>query len=234
MATVADVIKGSLRVLGVVAASESPSAAEQADALEALNDMLDSWANERLTLFATLRSTHALTPGLSPHTIGTGGTLDTTRPVRIERASVIPSSEPGSELPVTLLSDAEWQVLQGKAESGRPDALWVESAHPLMKLHLHPVPSAADTLVLYTWQQLGRFTSTATEVDLPPGYARAIRFNLARELAPEFGVALSGEAAVIADESKSALKRLNYRPSYLRADEAGAGGTFNLVSGDGA
>jgi hypothetical protein len=56
-----------------------------------------------------------------------------------------------------------------------------------MKLHLNPVPSAADTLVLYTWQQLSRFAATSDTFDLPPGYARAIRYNLALELAPEYG-----------------------------------------------
>lgn len=227
MATVAELIRGAFRTLGVLAAEETPTAAEESDSLVTLNDMLDSWAGERLVLFASLRSTHTLTPGLSPHTIGTAGTFNTTRPVRIERASIYAT---GSETPLELLSDAEWQATQGKASAGTPSSLWVESAYPLMKLHFHPVPSAADTLVLYTWQQLGRFASTGTTVDLPPGYARAIRSNLAVELAPEYGVSVSAELGSIASESKATLKRLNQRPSFLRSDLAG--GTFNLVTGD--
>jgi hypothetical protein len=89
--TAADLIRISLRTLGVLAAEETPSAAEQSDALETLNDMLDSWAGERLALFATLRSTHTLTVGLSPQTIGSGGTFNTTRPVRIDGASITPA-----------------------------------------------------------------------------------------------------------------------------------------------
>lgn len=225
MSTVADLIKGAFRVLGVLASEEAPAAQEQSDALDALNDMLDSWANERLILFATLRSTYTLTAGLNPHTIGMGGTFATTRPVRIDRASLILAGDTGlNEKPMELLSDAEWQETQNKAGAGQPSALWVESSYPLMKLWFNPVPSAADTLVLYTWQQLGRFAAPTTTFDMPPGYARALRFNLAKELAPEYGVSLSTEAADIANESKALLKRLNKQPSYLRCDPAVLGG----------
>jgi hypothetical protein len=230
MSTAADLIRGAFRVLGVLASGETPEAQEQADALEALNDMLDSWAGERLALYATLRSEHPLTPALNPHTIGASGTFNTTRPVRIDRASILLANQ-DVELPLQLLSDSEWQNTAGKSAAGTPTSLWVESSHPLMKLWLNPIPSAADTLVLYTWQQLGDFTA-ATEVDLPKGYARALKYNLAKELAPDYGESLSAEAAAIADESKANLKRLNQKPSYLRADPAvlGRRGT-NLITG---
>lgn len=237
--TVADLIRIAFRTLGVLAAEEAPSASEQSDALDTLNDMLDSWAGERLALFATLRSTYTLTPSLDPHSIGLGATFNTTRPVRIDRASITPavvtgSAATGTERPLRMLSDAEWQDTQAKTSVGMPLALWVRTSYPMMRLHLVPIPNAADTLVLYTWQQLGRFASAATTFDLPPGYARAIRYNLAKELAPEFGVSLSAEAADIANESKSTLKRLNAQTSYLRTDAAllPGGGRFNLISGD--
>lgn len=233
MATVADLIRASFRTLGVLAAEETPAAQEQSDALETLNDMLDSWAGERLVLYATLRSTHTLTPSLNPHTIGTSGTFNTTRPVRIDRASIALASSTGSENPLDILSDAEWQATQGKTSTGTPSSLWIESHHPLTKLWLNPVPSAADTLVLYTWQQLGRFASVNTTVDLPPGYARALRHNLAVELAAEYGHQVPAELANIANESKATLKHLNHKPSFLRCDPAILGGSFNISTGSG-
>lgn len=224
--TVAELIRVAFRTLGVLAAEETPSAAEEGDALATLNDMLDSWAGERLALFATTRDTYDLSPNQNPQSLGTGGLLaiDATRPTRIDRASIIPIAGPGTERPLRMLSDAEWQGLQGKTSSGAPVSLWVQTTYPLMNLYFHPIPSAADTLVLYTWQQLGRFADTSSDFDFPPGYARAIRYNLAKELAPEYGVSLSAEAQDIANESKSTLKRLNHRPSYLRSDAALLGG----------
>lgn len=235
MSTVADLIQGAFRVLGVLAAEETPSAAEQADAFNALNDMLDSWANERLTLFATRRDSYTLTPNHNPHTLGTEGSPDfnATRPVRVDRASLVLASSPNAELPLTLQDDGAWQLTQGKTTTGTPVYLWVETAYPLLKLWLNPIPVSADTLVLYTWQQLGRFADVNTAVDLPPGYPRALRYNLAKELAPEYGAQLSAEAADIANESKADLKRLNSKPSYLRSDAAVLRrGPFNIVSGD--
>jgi hypothetical protein len=231
--TVAELIRGAFRTLGILASEETPRAQEQADALDTLNDLLDAWATERLNLFATLRSAHVLTPSLNPHTLGTLGTFDTTRPVRVDRASLTQSGTPGSETPLRLLSDAEWQDTPSKDSTGTPVRLWVETSYPLMRLHLHPVPNSADTLVLYTWQQLGRFASANDDFDMPPGYARALRFNLAKEMAPEYGISLSGEAVAVAIESKATLKSLNERPSYLRSDPAVLqGGRFCIVSGD--
>lgn len=232
MATGADIVRGAFKILGVLAAEETPSAAEQSDGLATLNDMLASWAGERLALWATLRSTYTLTPALNPHTIGSSGTFNATRPVRIDRASITPVSAAGTEYPLGLLSDSEWQATQNKTVSGRPVALWVDSAYPLMRLYLNPVPNAADMLVLYTWQQITALTALGT-VDLPPGYQRALKYNLAKELAPEYGVSLSAEAADIANESKATLKRLNDTPQPVRCDAAVLGaGPFNLVSGD--
>jgi hypothetical protein len=231
--TVAQIVRDAFLVLGVLASEETPSASEESDALRVLNRMLDSWAAERLVLSATLRSTHTLTVALNPHTIGTGGTFATTRPVRIDRASIIPLAAPGSELPLDMLDDNEFQGLQGKTTAGRPFALWVETSYPTAKLHLFPIPNAADTLVLYTWQQIGRFTATSDSFDMPPGYERAIVANLAKALAPQYGVTLSAEAAADAGESKAALKRLNYKPIYAQCDSAVlGGGGFNIISGD--
>lgn len=231
--TVADLISGALQVMGVLASGESPTAAEQTDAFNALNRMLDTWANQRLALYASLRSSYALTPGLNPHTIGPGGTFSTTRPIAVDRASVVFAASANSELPLDILTDGEWQITQGKATTGTPSGLWVEASHPLMKLWLNPIPVAADTLVLYTPAPLGRFASTSTTFDMPAGYEEAIIYQLAKRLCPQFGVQLSAEAADIANESFSALKRTNTQTSYLRSDEAivGSGG-FNIISGD--
>jgi hypothetical protein len=231
--TAADLIKGSFRVLGILEPGESLEASMQADAFAALNDMVDGWANERLTLFSNARSTYTLTPGLNPHTIGVGGTFNVERPMAVDRASIVPSTAAGTERPLALLSEAEWQGLQGKTSAGSPFSMWYQTTYPLGRLWLNPVPDAADTLVLYVLAQLGRFASVSATVDLPPGYTRALKYNLAKELAPEYGVKLSAEAADIANESKADLKRINNRPSYLRSDSALLrGGTFSLASGD--
>ena len=48
-----DIINGSLRLLGVLAEGEPPSAETSADALLAMNQMIESWNTERLSIFST-------------------------------------------------------------------------------------------------------------------------------------------------------------------------------------
>lgn len=235
MSTVADLINGALEVMGVLAAEETCTAAEQTSAFNALNRMLDTWANERLALFATRRDSYVLTAGLNPHTIGTEGspTFTATRPMKVERASIVLASSPNAELPLTICTDAEWQLVQGKVTTGLPLYLWPQMTHPLVSLWLNPVPVEADTLVLYTPQQIGRFASVSTTFDMPPGYEEAIVYNLAKRLCPTFGVKLSDEAADIAANSFADLKRNNDTPAYARSDAALLRpGPFNIISGD--
>jgi hypothetical protein len=51
--------------------------------------------------------------------------------------------------------------------------------------------------------------SLSTEILMPPGYLRAFRYNLALELAPEFGVEPAPDVRRVAMYSKRNLKRIN-------------------------
>ena len=58
-------------------------------------------------------------------------------------------------------------------------------------------------------QELTQPATLATNIVLPPGYQRAFRYNLACELAPEFGVEPSRQVQRIAMSSKRNIKRIN-------------------------
>jgi hypothetical protein len=53
MTTAGEQINGALRLLGVLAEGETPSAETSQDALSAMNQMIDSWNTERLSVYAT-------------------------------------------------------------------------------------------------------------------------------------------------------------------------------------
>ncbi len=56
MTTANEQINGALRLLGVLAEGETPSAETSQDALAALNQMIDSWNTERLSVFSTQKA----------------------------------------------------------------------------------------------------------------------------------------------------------------------------------
>jgi hypothetical protein len=63
MASAGDIINGSLRLIGVLAEGETPSAETAQDALSAMNEMIASWNTERLAVFSTIDQVVSWPPG---------------------------------------------------------------------------------------------------------------------------------------------------------------------------
>ena len=234
MATAADLIRRSLKLLGVLAAGESPTAEDQADVLVELNALLGTWANERLLVHGTRRSSFTLPTNNSPTLIGPSGELSTTRPLRIDAAGVVRVGQT-KETPLRLLTDAEFAALADKSQTAEvPECIWVEWTHPNASLWLSPVPTTAATLVLYTWSRITEFSSVSDAVSLPDGYDNALAHALALQVAPMFGAEPSGMLLENARASRAAIECTNLKVGLLRADPAIVmGGGFNLVTGDG-
>ena len=211
MASAADIIKRSLRLIGAIAGGETPSSTEQADALEALNAMLDSWRTESLAVYALRDETLSLT-GAASYTIGSGGNLNTTRPVKIESAYERASD---TDYPVKIASAAAWYALASKSTSSTNVAEWLyyEPAYPLGTLYLYPKPTTG-VLHLVTWVPLTSYAASDS-VALPPGYQDAITYHLALRLAPEFGRPVTPELAALAKAAKDNIQRVNFRPPLM-------------------
>lgn len=235
MSTARDLIKGSLRLLGVLATGENPSAEEQAEAFLALNEMLDSWSNEKLVINAKTREEFSLVAGTQSYTIGTGGVFNTPRPLRIENAMLEDQSiSPTIEYPVDIINEDQWAAIQIKDLGAQlPTKLYYETTSPLGVIYLYPKPTAANKLVIYPWKPLTSFASVNTTVDMPPGYYKALRYNLAVMLSPEYGRPVDQMVLSEAMESKENIKRMNVQPIYMTADSATVGRkSFNIYSGE--
>lgn len=234
--TVRRLIQRTLRLLNVTAQSEDPDAPEMQDAFETLNDMIASWNREGLMLFRTLRQEFPLTANTASYTIGSGGVYSVERPDRIDRASyMLGSGTSELELPMEILKTAlDWStvVLKNTASSVSL-RLYYDPTFPLGTIYVHPIPSVNGTMTLYLWGRLTQFDALTDDIELPDGYARAIRYNLAAEIAPEFAVPLDSIAAdvrALAIASKENIKSLNIRPQVMSCDPAATttvGGTYN-------
>ena len=201
-------ITRSLRDLGVLAIGETPTGAEAMDALDTLNELLESWSLERLMVYVITEVSKALTGGTASYTIGTGGSINTTRPLRIENAVVRDANN--LDLPVQILTRDEFTRIGLKqTQSTYPCWLYYDNAWSagLGTITLWPVPSASDkSLRLWLWQPLPSVASLETSINLPPGYTRALRSNLAVELAAEYGQELDAALLGVAIDSKAVIK----------------------------
>jgi hypothetical protein len=84
MTTANEQINGALRLLGVLAEGETPSASTSQDALATLNQMIDSWNTERLSVFSTQDQVKTWLPNQISNTLGPTGTLVGQRPILID------------------------------------------------------------------------------------------------------------------------------------------------------
>jgi hypothetical protein len=216
-----DLIAGSLRLIGAVAPGDTLDAQEATDGLAALNAMIESWSLDKLLVYAIVREAFSLTPGDGVYSMGASGDFNTPRPVRVEQALIRDETvTPAIEIPISIRTMEEWSGITVKdVQSPYPTDLYPEGTNPLETLNLYPVPSAAHKLVLYSWKPLSQIATLDTVLTLPPGYDRALKFNLAIELAPEYAKPAPAEVVKIASDSMAALKRVNHRPRYLRAND---------------
>lgn len=235
MATARELIEGSMRLIGAIATGETASSEEATTALTVLNEMLDSWSTESLVIYDITREEFTLTPGTGAYTIGTSGAFNTPRPLKIENAAIeIQSASPTTEMPLKLLSPDEWAAIATKdIASSIPTELFMDGAYPLATINLWPKPTAAEKLVIYSWKPLTAIAELGTSISLPPGYSKAVRYNLALELAPEYGRDPSTIVVANAAESKANIKRMNSKPVYLECDIGLLGRrTYNIMTGE--
>jgi len=218
-----NLINSSLRMINVLASGEQPSAAEQTDALTILQQMMDEWLAERLLTFLIQRTgnqggpqTFPLISGQQTYTLGSGGNFNIPRPAKIERISLEWLANPAQplELPLEMVNEQRWQTVPVKAiTSTLPTVVYDDQAFPLRNLSFWCVPTVVSNVILYYWSPLSIFTDLVTDIQFPPAYIKALRYNLAVDLAPEFGRPSPPEVALQALASKAVVESMNL-PAY--------------------
>lgn len=210
MATAGDQINSALRLLGVLAEGETPSAATSQDALFALNQMIDSWNTERLAVFSTQDQVFTWLPGLRTRSLGPTGDFVGNRPILIDDATYFRDPASNISYGIKLINQQQYDGIAVKTvTSTYPQVMWVNMEYPNITMTVYPVPTKTLEFHIVSVNELTTPANLATDLSFPPGYLRAFRYNLACELAPEFGMEPPPTVVRIAMASKRNLKRIN-------------------------
>lgn len=199
MTTALQLITGAARLLQVVRKGEPLDADEAMDGLNALNDMLESWGNSSLMVTARAWETFNIAAA-SSYSIGASQTLNTTRPTIIRKAFIRLAN---GDYDLEPLSDERYEDIFLKSLSTNiPEYISIDNGYPYGTIRLYPLLNTSAELHLLSEKPLTSIATLNTVIDLAPGWKRALRFNLAIELAGEYGVQIPMQVGTIAGQAK--------------------------------
>ena len=210
METAGDIINGALRLLGVLAEGEVPSAETSQDALRAMNQMIDSWNTERLSVFSTQDQIFMWPAGQLSRTMGPSGDFVGNRPVLLDDATYFKDPGTGVSYGIKFINQQQYDGIAVKTvTSTYPQVIFVNMTYPDIEMYIYPRPTRELEWHFISVEELTQPATLATQLHFPPGYLRAFRYNLACEMAPEFGTEPSAQVRRLAMSSKRNIKRIN-------------------------
>jgi hypothetical protein len=213
--TAGEQINRALRLIGMLAEGETPSAATAQDSLMALNQMIDSWNTERLSVFSTIDQIVNWPVGSINETLGPSGSLvrlngTAQRPVLVDDSTYFKDPGTGVSYGVKLINQQQYNGIAVKTVTSTfPQVVFVNMTYPDIDIFIYPRPTRLLEWHFISVQELTQPANLSTDILFPPGYLRAFTYNLACEIAPEFGVEPSPQVQRIAMYSKRNLKRIN-------------------------
>jgi len=210
--TVQEAINRAYGKINISAVGEAIPAEDQAIAVDCFQDMIAEWAIDNLLIpFSTLEN-FTLVVGQVSYTIGetAGADLDTVRPERINSAFIRVDNQ---DYPVDIIGERAYNAISLKATAGRPDNLFYNPTAPNGTAKVYPTPNAAEVLYFTGEKPITEPTTVTADMFVTLGYPRnyhnVIIYNLAIELAPEYGKTPAESVIVKAEIGKRKLISLN-------------------------
>lgn len=151
------------------------------------------------------------------------GDFKAERPLRVTTSFTRYSTQSsGLDYPIEIVNQEQYITIGYKGIGAPwPVACWYNPTVPLGTLYFYQTPSARGELHLYMDTILTHLDDITQQLVIPQGYVRMLKRMLARELAPEYGVAWTAQQEKLAMEAYKAIKSLNQTPVEVARYDAG-------------
>lgn len=222
----------ALRKIRAIDPTETPNATELDNAFTEMKRMLKVWAAKGVLLPYSTLDSHTLTAGTASYTIGSGGTIDTVRPIKINHGSYVTSG--GLDVPLTIIGEAQYNQIADKSSGADcPEFIWYKPAYPLGTIYLYP--PGGGTLYLWSQKYITDPAAIGNNLVLPEEYQDAVVWNLACRMAPEFIGDPTPYMIAMAETTKSEIAALNEANdpaiSQIEISQLGAPYTYDIDAG---
>jgi hypothetical protein len=186
----------------------TPSTTQRNNALEAFNFLVTSWQAHGMQVWCQKQATWALVAATNSATVGPGGVINIARPMSIQQAWIRnTTSTPSTDIPLRIIGRDEYNLLSSKNSVGPPNCLFYDPQYDLPAtnsganakgtIYIWPTPDATtvttyDLYFIYT-RPLQDFSVTSDSLDFPQEWGNALKWNLAAEIMPEYGLPFSDQ-----------------------------------------
>lgn len=185
--TALDLLKAAYKCARVLSIGGTLTADEVTDGLESMNLILRSWAPHGLKLWQMRDKAITMVADTASLTLGPSGGIVMDRPVDITSAYLRDSN--GVDTQLTKMSRDDYRSLSTKASSGMPYGFYYDAQRINGVIYLHNVPRAAEvaeyTLHINYRKPIDDVDASTDDVEIPPEWYRALKWNLAVEIAIE-------------------------------------------------
>jgi hypothetical protein len=129
----------------------------------------------------------------------------------------------GLDYPISIIDYEQYELIGLKTLNGPwPKALYYQPTETVGNIFVWPNPAQGE-MHLFVDTLFARYEDYTDNINLPQGFAMALRWNLAERLMPMYGKASPTQITMIsafAASSKSSIKRTNMKPPMVsRYDE---------------
>ena len=208
-------IAAMYRKITVVAKGETPTASQLVDGLEGFNAILANLSALGVVVFANTLENFPLVIGTASYTIGEGGDFDTVRPNQVLGGYI---KDGGYDYRVETIFEGPYRRLVNKTLVERPRHMFYQPEYPLGIMNLYGTPDSAYDYHFWSSKPLTEITKPFDALVLPPEYRRMFIFNLAVDMAPEYGKAIPPAVAMVARSSYRNVISLNASRKAAPAD----------------
>jgi hypothetical protein len=175
------------------------------NANESLNLILKNLVVEGGLLWLETEAELYLAKGQSSYLIGPTATSDLVipRPTRITNVRV---TEGTQDIPIWILGRNEYFELTPKTAEGRPTQVYYDRQLTDGTLYVWPTPNDSSEVIKFTYERvIEDFDASADNPDFPPEWFLALKWMLAADIGPEYGVKLDRQMYI--DSKAEVLKR---------------------------
>ncbi len=208
-----DIIKRALRMLGVLAQGETPTADQVTEAAVALNGLVKAWQADGMPLWALKQTTITLLDGINTYEIGLGKATNIPKPLKVIQAWNRNTTS-SVDIPMRIVTKQEYNMLGNKTSSGTPIQVYYEPLADYGVLRVFPTPAATDassgSVYIVYQRPFEDFDASSDTPDFPQEWYDSLTYGLAVRLAPEYGVPSTDRKALFQEMTIIKQEALNF------------------------